>query len=132
MYEAHGWFGLAETPSEADNGGLEGKIQEIRSAIRELQWPATVSVSLDALNGQHWLTLTAFANRRREEAVWIDDLIELVRLSLPGSWGLLYERDDEMPVPPGANAFRVTVLARGRASRSLDPFLSPSIPVIED
>ncbi|HEY4867755.1 MAG TPA: Imm7 family immunity protein, partial [Candidatus Dormibacteraeota bacterium] len=45
---------------------------------------------------------------------------------------LLYERDDEMPVPPGPNAFRVRVLARGRIELRLDPFLSPNIPTIED
>jgi Immunity protein 7 len=132
VYEAHGWFGLAETPNEADNGALQAKVDEIKRVIDENHWTTTVAASIHALNGQHWLGLTAFANRRREEAAWIDELMRLIGDILPGSWGILYERDDEMPVPPGPNAFRVTVLARGIASRHLDPFLSPSIPIIED
>lgn len=62
----------------------------------------------------------------------MEDTIDFVRTRLPGSWGLLYERDDETTLPPGPNAFRVTVLARGELSVRSDPFLSPCIPVIED
>jgi hypothetical protein len=132
MYEAHGWFGLAETATDADEGNLQVKVGEIESVIKQQRWPTTVAASVNALNGQYWLALTAFANRRREEAVWIEDLLELVSQRLPGSWGLLYERDDEMSAPPGPNSYRVSVLARGRIARRLDPFLSPCIPVIED
>ena len=39
---------------------------------------------------------------------------------------------NEMPDPPGPNAFRVRVLARGRIVERSDPFLSPCNPVIED
>lgn len=46
--------------------------------------------------------------------------------------GLIYERDDETTEPPGQNAYRVTVVARGRLSVRDDPFLSPNVPVIED
>ena len=51
---------------------------------------------------------------------------------LPGSWGLIYERDDEMLDPPGPNAFRVRVLARGTIVERPDSFLSPCNPIIED
>ncbi|HXT38297.1 MAG TPA: Imm7 family immunity protein [Chloroflexota bacterium] len=51
---------------------------------------------------------------------------------LPGSWGLLYERDDETTAPPGPNAFRVRLLARGQIKEGTDPFLSPCRPTIED
>jgi Immunity protein 7 len=132
LYEAHGWFGLAETPHEADAGALPAKVDQIRDAVRQLVSPISRTVELQILNGQHWLVITVFANRRREEADRIAGLIKLVAELLPGSWGLLYERDDEMPIPPGPNAFRVTVLARGVITQRLDPFLSPSIPVIED
>ncbi|WP_084506113.1 Imm7 family immunity protein [Amycolatopsis sp. ATCC 39116] len=37
--------------------------------------------------------------------------LRFVSRRLPGSYGLLYERDDEIRIPPGPNAFRVTVLA---------------------
>ncbi|WP_372491293.1 Imm7 family immunity protein [Amycolatopsis tucumanensis] len=39
--------------------------------------------------------------------------LRFVSRRLPGSYGLLYERDDEMRIPPGPNAFPVTPLARG-------------------
>ncbi|MGH3852033.1 MAG: Imm7 family immunity protein [Pseudonocardiaceae bacterium] len=51
---------------------------------------------------------------------------------LPGSWGILYERSDDMPNPPDPTEFRVRVLARGQVSERKDPFLSPCRPTIED
>jgi hypothetical protein len=131
MYEVHGWFGLAESTEAADVGGLFAGVEDVRHMLEEHTWP-TISAAVEVINGQPFLVLTGFANRRREEATFIDDVVEFVSDRLPGSWGLLYERDDEMPPPPGPNAFRVTALARGRLLKRLDPFLSPCIPTIED
>lgn len=61
-----------------------------------------------------------------------DRFLEYVAQLLPGSFGLLYERDEEMTGAPGQNGFRVRVMARGELSLRLDPFLSPLQPVIED
>jgi hypothetical protein len=36
-----------------------------------------------------------------------------------------------MVEPPGPNAFRVRVVARGTVTEQPDPFLSPCIPAIE-
>jgi hypothetical protein len=58
--------------------------------------------------------------------------LAIIGRRLPGSFGLIYERDDEMPDPPGTNAFRVRVMARGKLTERQDPFLSPVNPVIED
>jgi Immunity protein 7 len=71
-------------------------------------------------------------HRRREEGGRLDLFLAIIARKFPGSWGLIYERDDEMPEPPGPNAFRVRVLARGTIAEHLDPFLSPCNPVIED
>jgi hypothetical protein len=132
MYEAHGWFGLAESPHDINDGALGGKVEEVRDFVAGQHCSATLAATILALNGQHWLVVNAFANRRRDEADWIDALLELVRRELPGAWGTLYERDDETSSSPGPNAFAVTVLARGKLSKRLDPFLSPCNPVIED
>jgi hypothetical protein len=132
MYELHGWFGLAESTDEDDDlGQLADTVRHIEELIASSTL-SNVVAQVQMLNGQYFLLITGFPNRRRGDAVLIDDIIELVRQRLPGSWGLLYERDDEMEGPPGPNAFRVTVLARGTLSRRLDPFLSPCAPTIED
>ncbi|WP_434444219.1 Imm7 family immunity protein [Lentzea sp. E54] len=129
MYQFHGWFTLSESTEEDDVGGLDAAVEELRARLAE-ELPSSVVASLDVVNGWYLLTMTGNPNRKRD--TWVEDTIDFVRTRLPGSWGLLYERDDETTLPPGPNAFRVTVLARGELSVRSDPFLSPCIPVIED
>lgn len=131
MYEFHGWFGLAETTEEADDGGLAQAVSELTAQVDALDWK-TSEASVVLLNGQHFLRLTGLVNRRRDEADDVERLLGFVADRLPGSWGLLYERSDDMPTPPGPGAFRVRVVARGQVREQLDPFLSPVQPNIED
>lgn len=131
MYEFHGWFGLAESTEESDVGGLDAAVDELRSRLGELNWQTTVA-DLSILNGQYYLTLTGLINRRRDEAVDVDEILQFIATRLVGSWGLLYERSHDIPVPPGSGAFRVRVLTRGSIRQHLDPFLSPVNPNIED
>jgi hypothetical protein len=132
MYEVHGWFSLAESTEEADLGGLAKIVSELRQLVDGASLPSLEAAVL-TVNGQPYLTLTGLVNRRRRvEGTFVDEVVEFVRSRLPGAWGLLYERDDEMPDPPGPNAFRVTVLAKGVLSVRADPFLSPNNPTIED
>jgi hypothetical protein len=105
MYEFHGWFGIAESPEEADAGTLEEGLAELRAAVDRIDW--STGEALDAL-------------------------IHFIARRFPGSWGLLYERSADMDQPPGPGAFRVRVMARGEVQDRLDPFLSPCRPVIED
>jgi hypothetical protein len=132
MYEFHGWFGLAESTYEGDDNRLEQVVGEIQTILAGLPPWSSAYFHLANLNGEYFLTMTGLPNRRRDEAAQVDSLLAMIAEKLPGSYGLLYERDDEMPVPPGPNAFRVRVLARGRIELRLDPFLSPNIPTIED
>jgi hypothetical protein len=131
MYEFHGWCGLAETTEEADTGHLQQRIEELQGFLQPLKWPTSM-VELVQLNGEYFLTITGLANRRRQEGAQIDRLLTFISRHIEGSWGLLYERDDAMSAPPGPNAYRVRVLARGRITERLDPFLSPCRPTIED
>jgi hypothetical protein len=131
MYEAHIWCCLAETPEDVDDGGLEPGVEEVQRRIAVMTWPA-VSIDLRRLNGQWVLTAACSTNRRRGEAAALDDLLVFVAGRLPGTWGLAYDRDDEMPEPYGPNRFRVRVVARGSVTEANDPFLSPARPVIED
>jgi immunity protein 7 of polymorphic toxin system len=131
VYEVHGWFGLSESTHEADVGGLLEAVEEIKTRLAGLDWP-NGSAALTPLNGQYFLILTRFANRPRNDRLRIYEILSLVAKRLPGSWGLLYERDDETQDPPGPNAFRVRVLRRGTVVEETDPFLSPCRPIIED
>ena len=131
MYEFHGWIGLAESPEESDAGNLQPILDELRTLLGRLDWQ-TASADLATFNGQPFLRMDGLINRRRDEADDVDDLLRFVADRLKGSWGLVYERAADMPVPPGPGAFRVRALARGVIHERLDPFLSPCQPVIED
>ncbi|MCZ7421214.1 Imm7 family immunity protein [Verrucosispora sp. WMMA2121] len=132
MYEFHGWFRLSQTTEESDVGQLHAIIDELNEMIAGLDFPTNVSAEVTVLNGEYHLLLHGVANRRRDEAAGMRQVLKFVARRLPGSYGLLYEKDEEMPVPPGPNAFLVHVMARGDITERLDPFLSPLHPVVED
>jgi Immunity protein 7 len=71
-------------------------------------------------------------NRPRGVDERLAELLQFLAARLPGAYGLLYEHDDERTEPPGPNAFRVRVLARGMVTERADPFLSPLRPVVAD
>jgi hypothetical protein len=127
MYEFHGWFVLAETSEEADAGGLSDAVAGLERLLASLNWP-TAMACLRMLNGQPFLLMEGLVNRRRHEADDVDMLIQRVALLLPGSYGLLYERSDDVP----STDFTVRVMARGQITVRDDPFLSPTQPTIED
>jgi hypothetical protein len=131
MYEFHGWFGIAETPEEADAGQLEPGVAELRERIARLDW-ATGEATLGVHNGAYVVLVNGLVNRRRDEAAELGALLDHIATRFPGSYGLLYERSADMVEPPGPGAFRVKVMARGRVEVRPDPFLSPVRPVIED
>lgn len=131
MYTANGWFELAEDAEESDRGQLRAAVDDLGSRLGV--FPShTGFAHVHALNGAYFLVVQVFANRRRGEAEEVDKLLDHLARTLPGSHGLLYDRDDEATEPPGPNAYRVRVLARGRITEREDPFLSPCNPVVED
>ena len=133
MYEFHGWLGLAETTSEADEGGLSEAINALRRMLQDSFGPPMSSVAeIYALNGEHFLSINGLLNRPRDTEGAIEELMAFIAGRLPGSWGLVYDRNDEWSESPLVNAFRVRVLARGSVSIRTDPFLSPVHPTIED
>jgi hypothetical protein len=132
MHEFHAWIGLSETPGDDDDrDALDRVVEELREIALDDGWH-DAEFRLSNLNGSHFLTADGYVNRRREEGERLDLLVTLIARKLPGSWGLIYERDDEMPPPIGPNAFRVRVIARGQVTEHADPFLSPCRPTIED
>src|SRR4051794_13029375 len=110
MYEFHGWFGLAETPEEADAGDLESRLRKLEALLSTFAWP-TSKWQLFNLNGTYYVTVDGLVNRMRFEAENVNELLSFLADALPGSYGLLYERAPEMPLPAGQDSFRVRVLA---------------------
>lgn len=134
MFEFHGWFALRDATEDGGANVVREAVEELRGWLAERVAYVTVAVDVHELNGEYFLNLTGLANRRhgRPETDDLEDLLPWLVKRLPGSYGLLFERSDDMPTPPGAGAFRVRALRRGRVSEHLDPFLSPIQPNIED
>ena len=131
MHEFHAWIGLSESTEENDLGGLREAVRELEDLAADSKWHDAV-FEVTNLNGQYFLRADGMVTRHREEGDRLDLFLAVIARKLPGSWGLVYDRDDEMSDPPGPNAFRVRVLARGKIAERPDPFLSPVHPVIED
>lgn len=70
-------------------------------------------------------------NHKSFEAGEIIELFQFIADQAPGSYGLLYTRDDE-DIEGYDNEFKVYVLARGTLRRQEDVWLSPFVPVVED
>ncbi|MFE9121981.1 Imm7 family immunity protein [Streptomyces sp. NPDC007172] len=100
-------------------------------SLDSLDW-STGEAVLRAHDGEWFVRADGLVNRRRDEAEELDALVVFIARRFPGAWGLLYERSDDLPEPPGPGAFRVRVLARGEVTTRLDPVLSPVTPIIED
>ena len=128
MYQFHGWFGLSDSTEDSDEQVLDAAVDELRRLMDDLAEYLTVR-QVTPLNGDYFLLVAGAGNRPRDTPVQLDRLLSRVAELLPGSYGLLYERDDEAVE---SNAFRVRKLARGVVSEESDPFLSPIVPTIED
>lgn len=125
MYEYHGWITIGETAGERDVGGLHQAVAQIRNYLSESV--AVYVAGLDVVNGLYVLWLAGHPNHKTDIPL---RLFEYVASQAPGSYGLLYIRDDDDQACP--NAFQVWRLARGRLESAADPFLSPCVPIIED
>ena len=128
MYEFHGWATIQETTVEADAGNLELIIKNIQSFISGLNWSSGI-LKLYPANGNYHLSVGGFLNRKTSEAEEIIKLYEFIADQAPGSYGLLYTRDDE-DIEGYDNEFRVYVLARGNIQPKEDVFLSPFVPIV--
>ena len=131
MYEFHGWLSLSESTEESDVGGLDSALAGLRPLLDGFE-PHRSRADVTPLNGEYVLRLDGLLNRAVDEARALDDVLAYLAARLPGSWGLLYDRDDAWRERELAGRFRVRVLARGVVTVRDDPFLSPWQPTIED
>ncbi len=74
------------------------------------------------------------AGQHNHRSEYIIELFQWVAENAPGSYGILYIRDDEDQSRDNdySNCFRVWRLCRGQLTERDDPFLSPAIPTVED
>jgi len=107
-------------------------MNELRARVALLDWPASAIAEIQNFNGEHVLHLNGCPNHRSACGPALDALLGWMARAAPGSYGLLYWRDDEGDTPAGSNNFQVTVLAQGTLTVRLDPFLSPRVPTLED
>ncbi|WP_406695193.1 Imm7 family immunity protein [Singulisphaera sp. Ch08] len=126
MFEYHGWAVVHQDPYEDDNARLQQIVEELRKVITEYGDGSGVT-DVRWING-HCMVWFAGCPNHRHDCVF--GLFAWLAGHAPGSYGLLYIRDDESP--DYNNAFEVWCLRRGRVEVRLDPFLSPCIPVLED
>lgn len=87
-------------------------VHHLRQQLATLGWSAGF-VELRPLNGMYVLIMAGAPNRPGEYRRDIEMLIAFLARETSGSYGLLYERDDEDASPPGPGEFRITVLASG-------------------
>jgi hypothetical protein len=131
MYEFHGWIRLADSPSEIDEGALDDKTKILESMISSIEW-VNGKIDLLTANGVHTLIMNAVPNRRRDEADDLATLLSFVVDNFKGAYGIVYEYDEQTRTEYGRGVFSVNVIKRGTCTRTLDPFLSPLVPVAED
>jgi Immunity protein 7 len=109
--------------------------KELKEYITLMAWgKGENNIHIDAhrMNGDLALRLDGFTNHRGVVYGEIDQLLDWIAKLAPGSYGLLYWRDDEGDVPAGPDNFQVKVMSRGQVVTRFDPFLSPFFPVVED
>lgn len=130
MFEFHGWVTIHESTVEVDEGNLELIANDIRNYIEILQWNSGC-LNIYPANGVYHLSIGGNSNRKSAEAEEIIKLYQFIAERAPGSYGVLFTRDDE-DVEGFENEFKVIVLARGALQEQKDLLLSPFVPVVAD
>jgi hypothetical protein len=130
MFEYHGWITIQESTSEVDEGNLANIIDDINNSIIK-RFKGNAFIDLRPINGSYHLCLSGFTNHKALEEKDITNLFSYIGERAPGSYGLLYARDDE-DINGLDNEFIVYTLFRGNLSLKKDIYLSPVIPTIED
>lgn len=132
MLEFHAWIRLAESTYEDDDELVERAVAHLHEMVAEVNPRVISNFDLRYVNGSNYLTVTGHSNHVAYDRQVLDEMVDFILRELPGSYGLIYERNDERVDEAGVNAFLVRVIARGKIETRLDPFLSPCVPVIED
>jgi hypothetical protein len=129
VYEYHGWVSISTDTYEEDDDRRDAAVTAIRSRIAQIGEYGLLD--LRNMNGHWFLHLSGMPNRAGQWAAEVVGLFSFVGDTAPGSYGLLYIRDDEAKHGHG-NEFQVLRMVRGRVSEERDQLLSPCVPTLED
>jgi hypothetical protein len=130
MVELHGWALIRENfTADNEDVNIEQIVDHLTQEIEKLDVDETL-LRISYSNGEAILTATRLTNHFSDDIKKIIDLFKLIAALAPGSYGLLYLRDDE-DMTGLSNAFQVFVLAKGAFDPRQDPFLSPFCPTVE-
>jgi hypothetical protein len=130
MFQYHGWVTLHGSPGDEELADQRAAYERVHNEVASLKDGGTL-VDLRWINGMPQLHVFGFLNHRAREGQEILDTFARIGRVAPGSYGLLYFRDDEDPRGL-RNEFQVLVMRRGQVTQHPDTFLSPCIPAIED
>ena len=132
MYSWHAWIVLSESTTESDEGSLSHKLELLRAEVRERRLYTVPEDPVCAVNYDHLFQCSGSHNHRGDAHERLISIVQWIAERLPGSHGLIYWRDDEILGNSVYNGYNVIVVARGRLHHRYDPFLSPTVPNIED
>ena len=131
MYYYHIWLVLRESLEESDCGSLHLKSSSIQSYINKNLNCIPINC-INYVNYSLILQCSGGANHRGDDHANMIKSLNMISELLPGSYGLIYWMDDEIPGRNNFDGFNVIVLARGCLTERYDPFLSPIAPTIEN
>lgn len=130
MYEFHGWAVIRETPQVIDEENIDDIAKMIEEYIDNLNWESGI-LKIFAVNGEYQIIVSGVSNHKTQESEELLGVYKYIAKIAPGSYGLLYVKDDE-DTKGLDNEFIVYTLVRGNLSIQKDMFLSPFIPIVED
>ncbi|WP_280316866.1 Imm7 family immunity protein [Nocardia wallacei] len=130
MFEYHGWITIQGSAGDESSAASEATVRAVEVELAELRvLPGLVDVR--TVNGSAQLHLAGLSNHRGGQGELVLQTFRRISEVAPGSYGLLFVRDDEDAVGRD-NEFQVLAMRRGSVTETRDQHLSPCIPVIED
>jgi hypothetical protein len=127
LFQINGWCELQSDTYENDDGALAYVLAEVAVEIDRLALSRFADVWRQG--GSAFVRIHGAANRANGADENVRRLFTWIGERAPGSYGLVYLRDDEQSSP---NEFVIYRLARGRVDVPKDLLLSPIVPRIED
>ncbi|GAM51078.1 hypothetical protein NS07_v2contig00200-0009 [Nocardia seriolae] len=130
MFEYHGWVTVQSSAGDEEESARDRAHQAAEQELRNLS-SAPGLADIRTVNGMSFVHISGFSNRRAGSGDLAIDTFRNIGKVAPGSYGLLYFRDDEDRGGRN-NEFQVLAMRRGEVVEQHDTLLSLCIPVIED
>ncbi|MEU0873453.1 Imm7 family immunity protein [Nocardia brasiliensis] len=126
MFEYHGWSTVQYDVEYDDDARSDTVYAAVQARLDAFDTGAGL-VDLRYVNGKIQLHFSGYTNHPHWNV--LDTFKELGTVA-PGSYGMLWVRNDEDPVL--YNEFQVFVMRRGQTTTQKDTLLSPCVPLIEN